>query len=86
MSLYWLAQGGFSKRFCSTAQQRCYFAVETRVVFTTGPLLSKIKKDVLPAHHHNRKTLPVPVPVLISMENGLLHASFFSLDEDTLFY
>ena len=37
----------------TTAIQRCYFAVETRVVFTTRPLLPATKKDVLPAHHYN---------------------------------
>ena len=37
----------------TTAIQRCYFVVETRVVFTTKPLLSATKKDVLPAYHHN---------------------------------
>ena len=37
----------------TTAIQRCYFAVETLVVFTTRPLLPTTKKDILPAHHHN---------------------------------
>ena len=50
----WL--GNFSTKFekqITTAIQRCYFAVETRFVFTTRPLLHATNKDVLPAHHHN---------------------------------
>ena len=30
-----------------------FFAVETRVFFTTRPLLPAAKKDVLPSHHQN---------------------------------
>ena len=41
----------FEKQIIS-ANQHCYFAVETGVVFTTRPLPA-IKKDVLLAHHHN---------------------------------
>ena len=37
----------------TTAIQRCYFAVETRVAFTIRPLLPATKKNILPAHHHN---------------------------------
>ena len=37
----------------TTAIQRCYFVVETRVVFTTRPILPASKKDILPTHHHN---------------------------------
>ena len=39
----------------TTAIQRCYLAVETRVVVTTRPLFSATKKNVpvSPAHHHN---------------------------------
>ena len=54
LHLPWL--GNVSTKFekqITTATQRCYFAVEIRVVFTTRPLLPAIKKDVLPAHHHN---------------------------------
>ena len=36
----------------TTAIQRCYFAVETRVVFITR-LFLPATKDVLPAHYHN---------------------------------
>ena len=42
----------FEKQITS-AIQCCYFAIKTRVVFTTSPFLSAIKKDVLPAYHHN---------------------------------
>ena len=52
--LPWL--GNVSIKFekqITTAIQHCYFAVETRVVFTIRPLLPATKKDVLPAHHHN---------------------------------
>ena len=33
--------------------KHCYFAVETRVISTTRPLLPTTKKDVLSAQHHN---------------------------------
>ena len=54
LHLPWL--GNVSTKFekqITTAIQRCYFAVETGVVFTTRPLLPATKKDVLPAHQHN---------------------------------
>ena len=37
----------------TTAIQHCYFIVETRVVFTTRPLLPETKKNLLPARHYN---------------------------------
>ena len=54
LHLPWL--GNVSTKFekqITTAIQRCYFAIETHVVFTTRPLLLATKKDVLPGHHHN---------------------------------
>ena len=54
LHLPWL--GNVSNKFekqITTAIQHCYFAVETRVVFTTRSLLSATKKNVLPANHHN---------------------------------
>ena len=41
------------EKLITTAIQHCYFAVETRVLFTTRPLLSATKKNLLPTHHHN---------------------------------
>ena len=54
LHLPWL--GNVSTKFekqITTVIQHCYFAVETLVVFTTRPLLSATKKNILPAHHHN---------------------------------
>jgi len=42
----------FEKQITS-AVKRCFFSVETRVVFTTRQLLPATKKDVLPSHHQN---------------------------------
>ena len=39
--------------------QRCYFAVETGVVFTTRPLLSATKKNVLTSDHQNNIYLSI---------------------------
>ena len=33
--------------------KRCFFSVESRVIFNTRQLLPGIKKDVLPSHHHS---------------------------------
>ena len=52
--LPWL--GNVSTKFkkqMTTVIQRCYFTIETSVVFTTRPFLPATKKDILPAHHHN---------------------------------
>ena len=32
--------------------KRCFFSVESRVIFNARQLLPAIKKDVLPSHHH----------------------------------
>ena len=42
----------FEKQITS-AVKRCFFSVEPRVIFNTRQLLSAIKKDVLPSHHHS---------------------------------
>ena len=41
----------------TTAIERCYFVVETRVVFTTRLLLHETKKDVLPANYYHNKVI-----------------------------
>ena len=54
LHLSWLGNDSikFEKQII-IAIQRCYFAVETRVVFTTRSLLPAIKKVVLPSHHYH---------------------------------
>ena len=42
----------FEKQITSAAK-RCFFLVETRVIFNTRQLLPAIKEDVLPFHHHS---------------------------------
>ena len=42
----------FEKQITS-AVKRYFFSVEPRVIFNTRQLLSAIKKDVLPSHHHS---------------------------------
>ena len=36
-----------------TTVKRCYFAVEPRIVYTTGQPLPAAQKDILPALHQN---------------------------------
>ena len=50
--LIWL--GWICERFAnqiSQTVQRCYFSANVRVVFHTKPILTSIRKDVLPPHH-----------------------------------
>ena len=42
----------FEKQIMS-AEKRCFFSVEPRVIFNTRQLLPAIKKDVLLSHHHS---------------------------------
>ena len=42
----------FEKQITSVVK-RCFFSVESRVIFNTRQLLPAIKKDVLPSHHHS---------------------------------
>ena len=55
LQLLWLGINSikFEKQII-TAIQRYNFDVDTRVAFTTGPLLPAIKKVALPAHHYNK--------------------------------
>ena len=42
----------FEKQITS-ADKRCFFSIEPRVIFNTQQLLPAIKKDVLPSHYHS---------------------------------
>lgn len=54
LHLPWL--GNINDRYAkrvSLADRHCYFAVNTRVVFSAKPVLPSMRKDVLPPHHNS---------------------------------